>query len=291
MSDPEVTFAAMRKLDLAVHIATKLNRSHLLVAAQSFILPCLGRTELDMQATGRQSVTVEDSMAMVHASTGGLKPASEHLKSEPAIVCELARATLPKTRIAWREMAADYSLIRDRIEQVFPAFERFNERIQEPGGFQLPIPAAQREWATPTGKAQFLIAEGVEEDPRVDAAGALMLATIRSHDQYNTTIYSLNDRYRGITGRRDVIFIHAEDLAARGLSHGDVVDVEAARPRGVDCPPRVLRGLTAVAYDIAKGSVAAYYPETNGLIALEHYDRRSGTPSYKSVPVTITRSQ
>ena len=291
MSDPEVTFVAMRRLDLAVHIATKLNRSHLITAKESFILPCLGRTELDIQETGRQSVTVEDSMAMVHASTGGLKPASENLKSEPAIVCDLARATLPETKVEWRQMAADYSLIRDKIEKVFPAFANFNERIQHPGGFQLPVAAAQRDWHTPTGKAQFLIASGVEEDPRADQPGVLTLATIRSHDQYNTTIYSLDDRYRGITGRRDVIFMNEADLAARGLSHGDIVDVKTVGTTGTASTPRALRGLTAVAYDIAVGSVATYYPEANGLVALEHYDERSGTPSYKSIPVIVARAQ
>jgi len=288
MSDPEATFAAVRQLELAAHVATKLNRSHLLIAKESFILPCLGRTELDIQATGRQSVTVEDSMAMVHASSGALKPASELLKSEPAIICELAQATLPASKVDWAALQADYSLIRDKIEQVFPDFERFNERIAHPGGFRLPVPASHREWRTPSGKAQFLLARGVEEDSRVDRPQALTLTTVRSHDQYNTTIYGLNDRYRGITGRRDVIFMNKADLAARGLDHGDVVDVETVEHDAA--PARVLRGLTVVSYDIAAGSCAAYYPEANGLVALEHYDRRSGTPSYKSIPIVVKRT-
>jgi molybdopterin-dependent oxidoreductase alpha subunit len=288
MSDPDVTFSAMRGLDLAVHIATKLNRSHLLIAKQSFILPCLGRTELDIQETGRQSVTVEDSMSMVHASSGGLKPASEYLKSEPAIVAELALATMPATRVPWREMIADYSLIRDKIEAVFPDFANFNERVAQPGGFRLTVPASQRIWKTKSGKAEFLIAKGLEEDARCDQPGALILTTVRSHDQYNTTIYGLDDRYRGITGRRDILFMNAADLAARGLTHGDVVDVETLCNEGED--PRALCGLTAVAFDIAAGSVATYYPEANSLIAIEQYDRRSGTPSYKSVPVSVKRA-
>lgn len=288
MSDPETTFPAMRQLDLAVHVATKLNRSHLIAAKQSFILPCLGRTELDMQATGRQCITVEDSMAMVHASSGALKPASDLLKSEPAIICELAQATLPNSKVNWRGLAGDYSLIRDKIEEVFPGFERFNERIAQPGGFRLPIPAAEREWKTRSGKAQFLIARSVEEDPRVDQPHALTLTTVRSHDQYNTTIYGMNDRYRGITGRRDVIFLNGADLAARGLKHGDVVDVETVEQDA--SPPRALRGITVVSYDIAPGSCAAYYPEANSLVSLEHYDRRSGTPSYKSIPVVVKPS-
>jgi molybdopterin-dependent oxidoreductase alpha subunit len=285
MSDPDVTFAAMRQLDLAVHIATKLNRSHLLIAKQSFILPCLGRTELDIQETGRQSITVEDSMAMVHASSGGLKPASEHLMSEPAIVAELALATLPDTQIAWRELVADYSRIRDKIEAVFPDFYDFNRRVAEPGGFRLSVPASKREWHTKSGKAEFIVAAGLEEDARCEEPGALILATVRSHDQYNTTIYTLDDRYRGITGRRDILFMNAKDLASRGLQHGDLVDVETICNDGDSS--RTLAGLTAVAFDIAAGSVAAYYPEANNLIAIDQYDRRSGTPSYKSVPVSV----
>src|SRR6201989_3243934 len=228
MSDPEVTFEAMRNLDLAVHIATKLNRSHLLVAKQSFILPCLGRTEIDIQATGRQSVAVEDSMSMVHASRGGLKPASEHLRSEPAIIAGIALATLPNTRVGWADLIADYGKIRDCIEAVFPEFWDFNARIKKPGGFRLYVAASEREWLTPTKKANFLVYPGLDEDPRVADRDVLTLTTIRSHDQYNTTIYGLNDRYRGITGRRDVVFVHERDLESRGLKHGDLVDITVA---------------------------------------------------------------
>jgi molybdopterin-dependent oxidoreductase alpha subunit len=285
MSDPETTFEAMRKLDLAVHIATKLNRSHLLTAKQSFILPCLGRTEIDMQAGGPQAVTVEDSMSMVHASRGGLKPASEHLKSEPAILAEIAMATLPNTKVPWAELVADYGKIRDGIEGVFPAFKNFNEQIKHPGGFWLRNAASEREWLTPNKKANFFVYPGLEEDPPV--ADALTLTTIRSHDQYNTTLYGLNDRYRGITGRRDVIFVNANDLSKRGLSHGDLVDVSVRDPLSGALSERIMRGLTAVAYTIAEGSVAAYYPEANVLVALDNYDTKSGTPSYKSIPVQI----
>jgi molybdopterin-dependent oxidoreductase alpha subunit len=288
MSDPEITFEAMRGLDLAVHIATKLNRSHLLLARQSFLLPCLGRTEIDMQATGPQSVTVEDSMSMVHASRGGLKPASEHLKSEPAIIAALAMATLTDTKVRWAEMIADYSKIRDGIESVFPAFEDFNARIQHPGGFRLYVAASEREWLTPSKKANFLVYPGLEEDPPGD--NALTLTTIRSHDQDNTTMYGLNDRYRGITGRRDVIFVNENDLSKRGLSHGDLVDVAVNVPANSGPSDRIMRRLTAVAYKIAEGSVATYYPEANVLVALDHYDAKSGTPSYKSTPVQIRAS-
>jgi molybdopterin-dependent oxidoreductase alpha subunit len=290
MSDPEVTFKAMRSLDLAVHIATKLNRSHLLVAKQSIILPCLGRTEIDVQAAGRQSVTVEDSMSMVHASRGGLKPASEHLRSEPAIIAGIAQATLPDTRIGWTDLISDYGNIRDRIEAVFPEFADFNTRIQKPGGFRLYIAASQREWLTSTKKANFLVYPGLDEDPRTEDRDALTLTTIRSHDQYNTTIYGMNDRYRGITGRRDVVFVSAQDLHSRGLKHGDLVDVSVVP--GPESAPgeRIMRNLTAVAYNIAQGSVAAYYPEANVLVALDHYDVKSGTPSYKSIPVLLRAS-
>ncbi len=291
MSDPEVTFKAMRNLDLAVHIATKLNRSHLLLAKQSFILPCLGRTEIDIQATGRQSVTVEDSMSMVHASGGGLKPASEHLRSEPAIIAQIAMATLPNTRVGWAELISDYGKIRDCIEAVFPEFADFNARIKKPGGFRLYVAASEREWLTPTRKANFLVYPGLEEDPRVADREVLTLTTIRSHDQYNTTIYGLNDRYRGITGRRDVVFVNERDLGSRGLKHGDLVDISVVPDAGSKQGKRVMRNLTAVAYNIAQGSIAAYYPEANVLVTLDHYDVKSGTPSYKSIPVQLRASQ
>jgi molybdopterin-dependent oxidoreductase alpha subunit len=291
MSDPEVTFEAMRNLDLAVHIATKLNRSHLLLAKQSFILPCLGRTEIDIQATGRQSVTVEDSMSMVHASGGGLKPASEHLRSEPAIIAQIAMATLPNTRVGWAELISDYGKIRDCIEAVFPEFADFNARIKKPGGFRLYVAASEREWLTPTRKANFLVYPGLEEDPRVADREVLTLTTIRSHDQYNTTIYGLNDRYRGITGRRDVVFVNERDLGSRGLKHGDLVDISVVPDAGSKQGKRVMRNLTAVAYNIAQGSIAAYYPEANVLVTLDHYDVKSGTPSYKSIPVQLRASQ
>jgi molybdopterin-dependent oxidoreductase alpha subunit len=287
MSDPEVVFPGMRQLDLAVHIATKLNRSHLLTARQSFILPCLGRTELDVQAEGRQAVTVEDSMSMVHASRGGLKPASEHLRSEPAIIAGLARATLPNSKIDWAYLVADYARIRDKIEAVFPDFAGFNEKIKTPGGFRLYVAASERVWRTRSGKANFLVVSGLCEDPAVTRDDVLTLTTVRSHDQYNTTIYGLNDRYRGITGRRDVVFVNKKDLADRGLRHGDPIELEAVFDDGRPEPRRVYRGLTAVAHDIAAGSIAAYYPEANVLASLADFDPRSGTPSYKSIPVLL----
>jgi len=286
LPDPERCAAGMRKLELAVHLGTKLNRSHLLVGKQSIILPVLGRTEQDIQASGPQAITVEDSMSMVHASRGKLTPASEHLRSESASIAGMAMATLPASKVAWSELIADYDRIRDAIEGVFPDFKDYNARIRIPGGFRLPLPPTERKWPTKSGKAEFLIFDGLEEDPVLSDKTVLKLTTIRSHDQYNTTIYGLNDRYRGVFGRRDVLFANADDLAGLGLAHGDLVEIETALPAG---EPRRLT-LTAIVYEITRGSVAAYYPEANGLVPLDYQDKESGTPSYKSVPVRIRRA-
>ena len=306
LPEPQRCHAAMRRLDLAVHVATKLNRSHLLIGKEAFLLPCLGRTEADLQASGPQSITVEDSMSMVHASMGKLEPASPQLRSEPAIVAGIAAATLPQTRVPWAEFIADYDRIRDAIESVFPDFKDFNQRIRKPGGFRLPLAATERVWLTPSGKAEFKPLPGLRESVSASGETILRLATIRSHDQYNTTIYSMDDRYRGIFGRRDVVFIHAADLEANGIEHGDLIDVETALIPAEASPGatgshtsaadttsadgRRLLGYTAIAYDIARGSVAAYYPEANCLVPLEYHDPDSGTPAYKSVPVRIRRS-
>lgn len=216
---------------------------------------------------------------MVHASRGKLTPASPDLRSEPAIIAGIAKAALPNTPVDWDALVADYDRIRDKIEAVFPDFHDFNARIRVKGGFRLRVGASNREWDTPDDKAHFLVFPGMDEDDGKSDT-PLTLATIRSHDQYNTTIYGLNDRYRGVTGRRDVVFANADDLAAMGLKHGDRVDVVAG-------PDRILAGQTVLAHAISKGSVAAYYPEANCLVALEDCDRRSGTPSYKSIPVRL----
>ncbi|MFT3816840.1 MAG: FdhF/YdeP family oxidoreductase [Rubrivivax sp.] len=286
LPDPQRCHPAMKSLDLSVHLATKLNRSHLLVARETFLLPVLGRTELDVQADGPQSVTVEDSMSMVHASAGRLAPASPQLRSEPAVVAGIAQAALPHTRVDWTALVADYDRIRELIERTVPGFDGYNARIRVPGGFRMPLPPTERRWATPSGKAEFSVFRGVRESAAPWAGDVLCLVTIRSHDQYNTTIYGMDDRYRGVFGRRDVLFMHPADLAARGLAHGDRVDIETVSPQ------RALRleGITAIEYDIARGSVAAYYPEANVLVPLDHIDEDSGTPSYKSIPVRIRRS-
>ncbi|AHF88216.1 CbbBc protein (plasmid) [Rhizobium leguminosarum bv. trifolii WSM1689] len=287
MSDPEATFAGMRNLDLSVHIATKLNRSHLLTARTTLVLPCLGRTDLDLQASGPQSVTVEDSMSMVHASRGFLNPPGESVRSEPAIIAGIAKATLgDRHGINWDEMIANYDLIRDKIEEVFPQFSEFNTRVRKPGGFRLDVAASFRRWNTPDGKANFLTAPQLFEDSPSADEDVLMLTTIRSHGQYNTTIYGLDDRYRGVFGRRDVVFMNTEDLADRGLKDGDRIDVLGLI--GGPDDKHLVSGFTAVTYDIPRGSIAGYYPEMNVVMSLHHHDRQSGTPSYKGVPVRVT---
>ena len=286
LPDAGQSFPAMAKHDLSVHIGTKLNRSHLLVAKETFLFPCLGRTELDKQAGGPQSITVEDSMSMVHASAGKLAPASDQLRSEPAIVAGMAHATLPASKVPWLTLIEDYDKIRDLIELTVPGFENFNARIRTPGGFRLPLPPTERKWPTPSGKAMFSDYGGVKEDANALAGdNVLRLITLRSHDQYNTTIYAMDDRYRGVFGRRDVLFMNEDDLAANGLEHGDLVDIETM------LPGRKLRleKITAIAYKIARGSVGAYYPEANVLVPLDYFDKESGTPSYKSVPVQVVR--
>ncbi|MFF7059328.1 FdhF/YdeP family oxidoreductase [Achromobacter spanius] len=284
LSDTHQCEAGMRRLDLAVHMNTKLNRSQLLIGRDAIILPVLGRTESDVQASGAQSITVEDSMSMVHASRGKLTPASEHLRSEPAIIAGIAAATLPASRVPWLYLVEDYGRIRDLIEQVYPDFHDYNERILKPGGFRLPLPPTERIWKTRSGRAEFLPFKGLREDPAT-ASGSLKLTTLRSHDQYNTTIYGLDDRYRGVFGRRDVLFMNASDLTRHGLEPGDEVELQTDLPGQSH---RRLR-LTAIAYDIAAGSVGAYYPEANDLCPLDYQDKQSGTPSYKSIPVVIRK--
>ncbi|CAN5358307.1 FdhF/YdeP family oxidoreductase [soil metagenome] len=285
--DPLRTFAAMGKVGLAVHVATKLNRTHLLVSGETLLLPCLGRTEIDLQASGRQAVTVEDSMSMVHASRGLNAPASDQLKSEPAIIAGIGAALFgADDSVDWRGLVADYGLIRDLIAAVLPeAFAGYNQRILTPGGFRLPLPHAERVWKTPSGKAQFLIHKHDGQDARRGEADVMLLTTLRSHDQYNTTIYGANDRYRGVFGRRDVVFAHPDDIAARGLKAGDRIDLTAAFD---ETGRRSVRGFTLVEREIPRGCLAAYYPETNVLVALDDHDQRSGTPAYKSVPVRLS---
>ncbi|WP_441280428.1 FdhF/YdeP family oxidoreductase [Tardiphaga sp. 862_B3_N1_1] len=288
-SDPQACFKGFRQLDLAVHLATKLNRTHLLANKTSYILPVLGRTDNDIQFSGRQSVTVEDSMSMVHASRGFLNPPSEQVRSEPWIIAGIAKATLgAKSVIDWDALAGNYDLIRNGIEAVFPEFEAYNDRIRKPGGFQLPNSAAMRIWNTPTGKANFSVFAGVEEDALTSDPTVLRLSSLRAHDQYNTTIYGLDDRYRGVFGRRDVLFLSTKVMDRLGFAEGDLVDVATALEHAR--ADRVIQRLTVVEYNLPDGSCASYYPEIQPLVALEHRDPDCLTPSYKSIPVKITRA-
>ncbi|MCB4768550.1 FdhF/YdeP family oxidoreductase [Ancylobacter sp. Lp-2] len=285
--DWEATQAAMRRLDLTVHIATKLNRSHLVHGKDALILPCLGRTEVDLQATGPQSVTVEDSMSMVHASAGVRPPASEHLRSEPAIIAGMARATLGAgSKVGWEKLAGDYALIREDIEAVFPIFAGYNARIKEPGGFHLTSLARERIWATASGKANFLVVDGLCEDTSIKDAEALWLTSLRSHDQYNTTLYSNSDRYRGVYNQRDVLFLNQGEMEKRGLKADDRVDIVTVATDGVE---RAVRGFRVVPYAFPDGGCAAYYPEMNPLVPLYAHDPLSFTPSYKGVPVRLVK--
>ncbi|MFI8179828.1 FdhF/YdeP family oxidoreductase [Actinacidiphila glaucinigra] len=284
--DTDVTEAAMRRAGLTVHVSTKLNRSHVVTGARALILPTLGRTERDVQATGEQFVTVEDSMGMVHASRGGLEPAGPLLMSEPAIICRLARAVLgPDSRVPWEELEVDYDRIRDRISRVVPGFDDFNVKVRRPGGFTLPhAPRDSRSFPTATGLANFTAAP--LEYPRVPE-GRLLLQTLRSHDQYNTTIYGLDDRYRGIKGGRRVVLVHPDDAAALGFADGAYTDLVSEWTDGTE---RRAEGFRVVHYPTARGCAAAYYPETNVLVPLDHTADTSNTPASKSVVVRLERT-
>ncbi|MER6808622.1 FdhF/YdeP family oxidoreductase [Spirillospora sp. NPDC000708] len=280
--DSDVTEKALRSCRLTAQVSTKLNRSHAVTGELALILPTLGRTERDEQASGPQFVSVEDSMGMVHASRGRLAPASEHLLSEVAIVCRLARATLGGSGIAWDAMERDYDVIRDHVSRVVPGFADYNARVREPGGFTLPhAPRDERRFPTATGKANLTVNE--LEVLRVPE-GRLLLQTVRSHDQYNTTIYGLDDRYRGVKAGRRVVFVNPEDLAGLGIADGAVVDLVSEWSDGVE---RRAPAFRVVAYPTARGCAAAYFPETNVLVPLDSTAEVSNTPTSKSVIVRL----
>ncbi|MGA5562567.1 FdhF/YdeP family oxidoreductase [Streptomyces platensis] len=286
--DTDVTEAAMRRARLTVHVSTKLNRSHVITGARALILPTLGRTERDVRtgpdgAPAEQFVTVEDSMGMVHASRGRLAPAGPQLLSETAIVARLARRVLgAKSRTPWEEFAQDYATIRDRIARVIPGFEDFNTRVARPGGFALPhAPRDKRSFPTATGKANFTAAP--VEYPTAPE-GRLLLQTLRSHDQYNTTVYGLDDRYRGIKNGRRVVLVHPDDARERGLADGAYADLVSEWTDGSE---RRAPGFRVVHYPTARGCAAAYYPETNVLIPLDHTADTSNTPAAKSIVIRL----
>ncbi len=281
--DRDFTEQALRRCELTVHVSTKLNRSHLVVGKQALIFPCLGRSEADIRSGKKQRVTVEDSMSMVHASIGHKAPASPMLLSEPAIVAGMARATLKRSLTPWDGLSMKYDLIREKIAEVIPGFEGFNAKIDQPGGFYLGNTAGRREWKNIAGKALFKTAE---LESIILRPGELRLMTIRSHDQYNTTIYGLDDRYRGVLGERRVVFLNAEDMRERGIVSGEMVDlVGKDKVEKVRMAPR----FKAIRYDIPKGCAAAYFPETNVLVPVDSVAERSNTPTSKFIPIQVLK--
>ncbi len=287
--DSAVTFAALRSADLTVQVSTKLNRSHVVCGHTALILPALGRSERDVQEAGEQYVTVEDSMSSVHASRGRLDPAGPLLRSEVAIVCGIARALAPRATavagIPWADFARDYDAIRERIARVIPGCEDYSARASAPGGFTLPHPPRdRREFTTPSRRAVFSTApaEAVEVPE-----GRLLLQTLRSHDQFNTTIYGLSDRYRGVEGGRRVVFLHPDDIAAAGFADGDLADIVSEWEDGAE---RRVHGFRVVPYPTPRGCAAAYYPETNPLVPLDSVALGSLCPASKSVIIRLERA-
>ena len=257
----------------------------------AYLLPCLGRIEVDEQASGPQAVSIESSVAHFHGSRGKVKPASDELLSEPAIVAGLAKATVPDAKVPWDEWVGDYGKVRDAIETTYPeTFKDFNKRLFEPGGIPRPVPARERKWVTPNGKANFLTPERLEPELKISGGDAdvLTLTSLRSNDQFNTTVYGYSDRFRGVEGTRHVVFMNPLDIERLGLNNGDAVDLTTALDGGAR---RSVQGLRIVPYSIPPGSCGAYYPETNPLFPLDHHDPKSKTPAYKALPVRVTRGE
>ncbi|WP_417311431.1 FdhF/YdeP family oxidoreductase [Ectopseudomonas khazarica] len=288
--DSPRTHQALQSCDLTVQISTKLNRSHLTVGKDALILPCLGRTDIDRQVDGPQAVTVEDSFSMIHASYGQLEPLSgSEMRSEPAIIAGIAKATLGDHPVAWDALIANYDRIRDLIADTIPGFQDFNRRVANPGGFYLGNSAGARQWSTASGKANFK-ANALLEDllpPQVRESGEtpdLILQTLRSHDQYNTTVYGLDDRYRGVRGQRDVLFANEADILRLGFKPGQKVNIRSLWNDGVE---RCVSGFTLLAFDIPAGQAAAYFPEANPLVPLESAGVGSSTPTSKFVAICL----
>jgi molybdopterin-dependent oxidoreductase alpha subunit len=279
--DTEFTAAALRRCRLTAHVSTKLNRAHLITGEKALILPCLGRSEIDMQSSGPQFVSTENSMGVVQMSRGSLEPASTDLLSEPQIVGRLAKATLgARTSVDWDALTDDYDRIRVRIERVVPGFEDYNVRVRKPGGFYLPNAARERVFNTSTGKAMFT----THDLPvRQLAPGQFLMMTIRSHDQFNTSIYTSSDRYRGIRNGRRVVFLNKEDIDSAGLRARQKVDLISH----FEGEERTARGFAIVPYDIPRGCAATYFPEANVLVPVRHVAEKSNTPASKSVVISI----
>ena len=282
--DTEFTADALRQCQLTVHVSTKLNRSHLVHGKQALILPCLGRTEKDIQVSGDQFVTVENSMGKVHSSDGHLKPCSSYLLSEPAIVAGIAKATLHETSVKWDDLIGNYDLIRDKIEATVSGFENYNARVRQKGGFYLPNNARENNFTpTHTGKANFSLNRvsdiQLEEDQ-------FILMTVRTHDQYNTTIYGLNDRYRGVLNERRVVFIHPEDAKKLGLKKLDRVNLVSHYEK----QKRVAEDFLVIPYSIPRQCTATYFPEANVLVPIKSTADYSNTPTSKTVIITIEKT-
>ncbi|MEY4483050.1 MAG: hypothetical protein RL693_502 [Verrucomicrobiota bacterium] len=279
--DTEYTATALRRCQLTAHISTKLNRSHLITGRRALILPCLGRSEIDLRQGVEQFVTVENSMSIVHMSRGSLRPASPDLLSETAIVAGIAAATLKsRSTVPWRELAANYDLIREKIEQVIPDFERFNERVRHPGGFYMPNAARERRFDTRNGKANFTPNALTIAEPGPDQ---LVLQTLRSHDQFNTTIYGLHDRYRGIGNERRIVFLNPEDMKERSIRPMAPVNITGHWKD----EKRYANNFLAVPYDVPRGCAAAYFPEANVLVPIDSTADESNTPTSKAVMITV----
>ena len=289
--DSERMEKAWRQMRLTVNVATKLNRSHLVHGQVSYLLPVLGRTEFDVQRSGMQHLSIEDTTTSIHGSRGVRPPASPHLISEVRFIAELAKATLnPNPNVPWDDWADDYSLIRRSIAETYPeTFYDYERRMWQKGGFLRPVPARERIWKTKTGRANFVTPRGLDEDPDMPAKGrdTLRLMTLRSNDQFNTTIYGYNDRFRGVAGTRMVIFMNPDDINRLGFAEGEEVDIETASNDGVR---RVLAGCRVTPYDIPAGCVGAYYPEANVLLPMSHYAEGSKTPAAKNIPVRVRRN-
>jgi anaerobic selenocysteine-containing dehydrogenase len=292
--DTHYTSEAMARCRLTVQISTKLNRGHLITGRTALILPCLGRTERDMQKSGEQFVTVEDTTGVVHQSRGVLPPGSEHLLSEPAIVGRMAMAALGARRtgasstgasssVDWQGLIDDYDRIRDHIEHVVPGFAQYNRRVRQPGGFYLPNGPREGIFPTPSGRARFTV-HPIPEHALGD--GQLLLTTLRSHDQFNTTIYGENDRYRGVHGGRRVVFLNADDMRERRIERDQIVDLVSH----FGAERRRAEHFKAVPYEIPRGCAAAYYPETNVLVPVASVAAGSNQPASKSIPITLEPS-
>jgi molybdopterin-dependent oxidoreductase alpha subunit len=282
--DTRYTFDALRRCELTVQVSTKLNRGHLVHGKQALILPCVSRTEKDHQAGGVQQITVEDSMSMVHLSVGLKEPISPHLLSEPAIVAGMARATLPDSHTPWAELVGDYDLIRDRMAHALDGFEDSNRQVRQPLGFRIRQPARERIFLTGTGRAEFSAPPLPDVIP---AGGRLMLSTMRSHDQFNTTIYSDDDRYRGVRNLRTLLFLNRADMTEQGIGEFDRIDITSIARDG---SRRTAYGYRALAYDIPRGCAAGYMPELNVLCPFGDFSEQSRQPLMKHIPIEITRS-